>query len=397
MHGIGRAPLVLVGERIRHGDVGDAAGNIGESVAPEERGVLQGGIHPDTAGDVACHVEAGIPGVLVIEHARPDADHPLAIRGVGDADARREVVAVRLHQRVAQPAIAEDADLRPADGNSVVRVAAAGAFANELRITGLVGHIGCAVFVWHEHGKGVPSGVIEGGRDLVAQPQRESQFGCELPGIVQVKGPRISQEFGACDRDRCFRLVQIAQQEVAKGIAACLGDGVLGGVRLKRELPARELIAHLIVVLAPELSSETECVLAANPGKVVDKLQRIVVVRVRAFGVVSQAAVVDQRHVGNAPLHGIAGLQPGDSDLGHDVLGECQVCASGIEEARVAEAKLIHRVGSEGSGIGAHVLLEVGDRLRTVQSDTGIRLVFIAPAVPSGPLRPGRFHKVHPK
>ena len=100
-----------------------------------------------------------------------------------------------------------------------------------------------------------------------------------------------------------------------------LGGGVLGGVGLEGELAARELVADLVVMLAPEFAAEAERVLAADPGEIVDELERVVVVGVRAFGAVADAAVADQGDVRDAPLHGVARFETGNADFADHVLG----------------------------------------------------------------------------
>ena len=98
-------------------------------------------------------------------------------------------------------------------------------------------------------------------------------------------------------------------------------------------------------------------------------------------------AVVDQGDVGDAPLHGVAGLQAGDADLAHHVLGEREIGAGGVEEAGVTEPGLVHLVRRESAGVGTHVLLEIGDGLGAIERDARIGLIFVAPAIAAGPLR----------
>ena len=62
---------------------------------------------------------------------------------------------------------------------------------------------------------------------------------------------------GGGNRDGGFGLVHIAEQEFSETVSAGAAR-TLRGVRLERELSARELIAYLIVVLARELKPKGE-------------------------------------------------------------------------------------------------------------------------------------------
>src|SRR5207248_8258412 len=154
--------------------------------------------------------------------------------------------------------------------------------------------------------------------------------------------------------------------------------------------------AYLVVILAPELAAESKRVLTPDPREVIDELESAVVVRVRPFGIVTEPAVAYQRNIGNAPLHGFAGLQPRDADFAHHVFRKGEVGARRIEESRVAEPGLVDFRCRKDPRIGDHVLLEIRNGFRPVQGDTGIGLVFIAPAITGGPLRVRRLHEIHP-
>ncbi len=214
------------------------------------------------------------------------------------------------------------------------------AFADELRIAALVGDVGRGVHVRHVDREDVAGGVVERRREFVAKAEGERQAAGDLPGVIDVEGLAVAQEFGAGDGDGGLGLVEIAEQVIAKGVAAGLGHGILGGVGLEGELAAGKLVADLIVVLAAELASEAEGVIAADPGEVVDELQRVVVVGVRPLGAVADAAVVGQRDVGKAPLHGISALEAGNADGADGVLREGQKGPDGVDRIACSRSAL---------------------------------------------------------
>ena len=109
--------------------------------------------------------------------------------------------------------------------------------------------------------------------------------------------------------------------------------GLKRRVRLESELAARELISHLIVILAGEFRAEAEGMFAPDPRQVIHKLQGVVVVCVRAFRAVANRAVSDQRHIRDAPGHRRATRKIRNADLADHIGIEGQVSADGIEEA----------------------------------------------------------------
>ena len=186
-------------------------------------------------------------------------------------------------------------------------------------------------------------GVIKRWRDLIADAQRQRHLGRQAPRVVHVERRCVAQIPRAADGHGSLRLIQLPEQEIGEGIAAGSGSWVDGRVRLEGELATGELVAILIVMLAPEFSTEAECVLAADPREVVDKLKRAVVVRVRTFGGVADARVVVDGDVRDAPLNGVAGLQAWNAELRYDVLREGQIRSNRVEEARVTEAGFVDR------------------------------------------------------
>ena len=98
-----------------------------------------------------------------------------------------------------------------------------------------------------------------------------------LPGVVDEGGLRIALKICVGDRDGNSRLIQIAQQKLRERVAAGMG-GTLRCIGLEYEIAAGKLIAHLIEILAVVFEAEAERMFALNPGNVVDKLQRVVLI-----------------------------------------------------------------------------------------------------------------------
>src|SRR5437667_1431419 len=93
----------------------------------------------------------------------------------------------------------------------------------------------------------------------------------------------VALELGISNSRRRCGLEKVPQQELGEPVAAGLlaSDGVgkraLRGERLECEHTARELISKLVEVLPVVLESERERVFAMDPGKLVNKLQRVVI------------------------------------------------------------------------------------------------------------------------
>ncbi len=124
-----------------------------------------------------------------------------------------------------------------------------------------------------------------------------------------------------------------------------------------------------------------------DPRHVVNELQGIVVVGVRAFGAISNPTVIDQRDVGDSPRHRYTAFEVWNAYLADDIGVEGQISADGIEEPGISEPRFVDQVRRNGASVGAHVLLVVRHDLGAVQSQTLVGLVLIAPAIASGPLR----------
>src|SRR5262249_34718846 len=128
----------------------------------------------------------------------------------------------------------------------------------------------------------------------------------------------VALELRVGDGDGIGRRENIAQQEFGEGIAA--GSlWALGGVRLEREQPARELVADLVVVLPVVLKTECEAVLPVEPGHLVHELQRVVVVGEGAVVGVANPGEPGpiKADVGNSPGDRIAGILAWYTDLGN--------------------------------------------------------------------------------
>src|SRR5207249_7549209 len=79
----------------------------------------------------------GVADVLIIEDTEAAAEDPIGIRRVRDADARREILVLGLHQPVAEQAVAaRRGGLRPYDVEARIRIRAL-ALANKVRIIAL--------------------------------------------------------------------------------------------------------------------------------------------------------------------------------------------------------------------------------------------------------------------
>src|SRR5207253_341726 len=96
-----------------------------------------------------------------------------------------------------------------------------------------------------------------------------------------------------------------------------------------------------------------------------------------------------------SPGYRITTLQAGNSNLADDVLIKRQSGPNRVEKTRVAITGLVDDVGRNGPDVGNRVLLVIGQDLRSGKRQPLGTLVLIAPAIASGPLRPGGFHKVH--
>src|ERR1051326_3257149 len=69
----------------------------------------------------------------------------------------------------------------------------------------------------------------------------------------------------------------IPEQEFCKSVAATSVSGVPGGKRLERKYTSRELVSQFIEVLPIVFTAESKRMLSMYPGKLVNKLERVVI------------------------------------------------------------------------------------------------------------------------
>ena len=119
-------------------------------------------------------------------------------------------------------------------------------------------------------------------RVLVAQAEIERHVRADLPRVGEVIRVAHRAELRHRERHRRFGLLGIAEQEV--------GEGVSRGDVLKGEIPARKLVADLVVHVVSKTATSLERMPSANPRHVVVEFERAVAVRIRPFGVVAKAA-----------------------------------------------------------------------------------------------------------
>ena len=174
---------------------------------------------------------------------------------------------------------------------------------------------------------------------------------------------------------------KIAQQKVGQGIAAgqCAA-GIQGRSQwLTAELPTRELIAELVEGLPVVLETKTDGVPTLNPGDVVQDLPRWVGDHIGtvAPGIADSAPdawrgagpdahgtrCVAKAHVWDTPGRWVTAGEARNTELVHDVVGKRRQQALRVEEVAVPEPRFIHQARRESAGIGAHVLVVLGDEL----------------------------------
>src|SRR5437763_204416 len=116
--------------------------------------------------------------------------------------------------------------------------------------------------------------------------------------------------------------------------------------------------------------------LAACDRGIVQELKRAVVVDEGSVGRVADSLVVRNSDGRNAPGDRIAAAEARDLQFIDDVPDSGEKCADRIKEAGVAEAGLGHNKWRKHAGVGAGVLLEVGQELGPVQIESGSGGVF---------------------
>ena len=116
------------------------------------------------------------------------------------------------------------------------------------------------------------SGVGPGRRQFVAQAQAESESRRYFPGIVDESRLGIALELGVGQRHRNRGLIDVTQQKLGKCVASCVLAELCVAFGWNAELAARKLVSDLIEVLPRVFETETEGVLAVDPGQIVDRL-----------------------------------------------------------------------------------------------------------------------------
>ena len=230
---------------------------------------------------VARHVEPRVAGILHIEDAGAGAERPLLARVPGPAEPRREVLLVVENQPIAEPAVARHLNVRRETEHGVL-VDVAAADAHQHRMAGQILHVRRRVVERDRRVHQRAVRVEPWRRVFVAQAEIERHVRADLPRVGEVIRLAQRAELRHRQRHRRFGLLRVAEQEV--------GEGVAGGDRLKLEIAARELVAHLVVHVVADAAANLERMPPANPRQVVAELERLVPVRIRPFGAVAEAA-----------------------------------------------------------------------------------------------------------
>ena len=127
---------------------------------------------------------------------------------------------------------------------------------------------------------------------LVADAEIERHVVAHAPRIGEVVRLAGGAELGSRQRHRRFGAAHVAEQEVRERGAARRRNA--GGrprrPSVERERPARELVAHLVVVVEPDVRAHLERVPPAEPRQVVGELEHFVPVGVGPFRAVAKPA-----------------------------------------------------------------------------------------------------------
>src|ERR1700730_16195851 len=138
----------------------------------------------------------------------------------------------------------------------------------------------------------------------------------------------------------------------------------------------RVLIADLVEILAIEFESEFEAVLAMVPGNIVDELGGVILVFVRAIGIIAKGGetISAEAHVRNAPCDRQAPRQIGKTQRRDDVIGVPRNGGEGIVEPRVTETRFVDDIRCKDARVGTKVLFITGEDLATALYD-GLRVL----------------------
>ena len=105
LNGVGRPAIVDVGQDERSDDQGRRAFQATERTIPVQIQLSRRRAVAAAASRVACHIEAGIAGILSVEDAGARTHDPFGARVPGDSESRRKIFLVVSNQPLAEPAI----------------------------------------------------------------------------------------------------------------------------------------------------------------------------------------------------------------------------------------------------------------------------------------------------
>ena len=217
------------------------------------------------------------------------------------------------------------------------------------------------------------------------------------PRVVEVVRLADRAEPRRRERDRHFRHALIAEQEIGergRPRRRHAREGT-GGAPVEAERPARELIAVLVELVEPDRATQLERVRAADPGQVVDELEHLVAVGVRALGAVAEAVVSRDADGRNAPRLRWSRRDAGNGQLGHDVARVGQLAAERVEEGVEPEAELVEHRRRDRARVANHHLVHGIEQLRAVQFQRRRHFIVVAVAVAAHPARDRVLHEVH--
>src|SRR5262245_47695852 len=105
--------------------------------------------------------------------------------------------------------------------------------------------------------------LVEPGRRIfVAQSEVECNLRRQFPGVVNVVILAERAELCLGQRDRNLATFAVTEQEIGKRISRAGCADIRGGIRFKEKCTARKLVAHLIILIPSQLSSEAQAMTA---------------------------------------------------------------------------------------------------------------------------------------
>ena len=224
-------------------------------------------------------------------------------------------------------------------------------------------------------------------RVFVAQAEVEGHIGADLPRVGEVIRLAQRAELRHRERHRRFVLLGVAEQEIGECVSR--RDG------LKLEIPARKLVAHLVVHVVADAAAGLEGMAAANPRHVVVELEGAIAIGVRPFGVVAEAAESGDPDRRNPPGLGWIQRDARDGELLDDIALERQLPSERVEEVVEAEAELVHERRRHRPGVAERDLMNPRVQLGAVQLQRRRNLILFPVAVSPHPRRGRALHQVH--